>query len=330
MKNKKTKKTETAKPKKIKRSDYDSAWKTVIKTFFKDFLEIFFPKIYKAIDFRRPPVFLDKELMDIAPGGSQGHKICDVLAKAKLKNGQYQYISIVIHIEIQGHQQQQFMKRMFLYFCRIFDREAKDNIPVISLAVLTDDNENFRPNAFEYGGDFGFEVRMKIPVVKIIDFRTDPELKKKLEKSNNPLSLVIQAQLKSLELKHAPDVQKYEVTKELIRLCYQAGYDKGTRFCILHFLAWVIKVSEDYKNGLRDLILEREEVSKVDFIPFFLEDTVRDRELKSERKGKREGIIESSKETAKRMLNDNFSLDQISKYTGLPKNQIKKLASQSA
>jgi len=68
----------------------------------------------------------------------------------------------------------------------------------------------------------------------------------------------------------------------------------------------------------------------VDFIPFFLEDTVRDRELKSERKGKREGIIESSKETAKRMLNDNFSLDQISKYTGLPKNQIKKLASQSA
>jgi len=65
----------------------------------------------------------------------------------------------------------------------------------------------------------------------------------------------------------------------------------------------------------------------VDFIPFFLEDTVRDRELKSERKGKREGIIENAKDTAKRMLNDNFPLDQISKYSGLPQEQIKKLAS---
>jgi len=76
----------------------------------------------------------------------------------------------------------------------------------------------------------------------------------------------------------------------------------------------------------------------VDFIPFFLEDTVRDIKIKSERKGKRKGerkgerkgINEKAKDMAKKMLNDNLPIDMISKYTDLPRKQIEKLAQQPA
>jgi hypothetical protein len=60
----------------------------------------------------------------------------------------------------------------------------------------------------------------------------------------------------------------------------------------------------------------------MDFIPSFLEDTVRERELKSERKG----VDKKAKDMAKRMLRDNQPFDMISKYTGLPHDQLLKLA----
>ena len=39
----------------------------------------------------------------------------------------------------------------------------------------------------------------------------------------------------------------------------------------------------------------------------------------------KEGIEKNTLETAKKMLDDNLSIDMVSKYTGLSKNEIKKL-----
>ena len=51
---KKTSVTGKKKPKKKdEMSQYDSAWKKVIKQLFKDFLLFFFPGIYHAIDFEK-------------------------------------------------------------------------------------------------------------------------------------------------------------------------------------------------------------------------------------------------------------------------------------
>jgi len=72
----------------------------------------------------------------------------------------------------------------------------------------------------------GFELRMKIPIVKIIDFKLKKELREKLETSTNPMALVVKAQLKSLELNKADDNTKFNVAKELIRECYKQGYSK--------------------------------------------------------------------------------------------------------
>jgi hypothetical protein len=152
--------------KRAKKSKYDSAWKTVIRELFKDFLEFFYPEIYRAIDFEKGSTFLDKELTEIDPGSDLGDRVADVLVKVHLHTGDIRYISIIIHIEVQGQARNDFMDRMFIYYYRAFDKEKKERIPVISLAILTDDDENFRPCEHEFKL-FGFEVRMKIPVVKI-------------------------------------------------------------------------------------------------------------------------------------------------------------------
>ena len=49
------------------------------------------------------------------------------------------------------------------------------------------------------------------------------------------------------------------------------------------------------------------------------------KEESAELRGKEEGIAENKLETAKNMLKENFSLEQISKITHLSTSEIKKL-----
>jgi len=55
--------------KRVSSRKYDSAWKEIIKQLFKDFLEFFFPRIFRAIDFTKEIQFLDKELKYFAKVG---------------------------------------------------------------------------------------------------------------------------------------------------------------------------------------------------------------------------------------------------------------------
>ncbi|MGE5343960.1 MAG: hypothetical protein ACM3SY_21010, partial [Candidatus Omnitrophota bacterium] len=130
--------------------NYDSAWKEVLKKLFKDCLEFFFPEIHDAIDFTKEVLFLDKELNQIQPDSNQGDREADILAKVHLKNEGIRYICLIIHVEVQSQQIPNFMERMFVYYYRSYDHEKTENIPVISLGIFADENENFKPDTFEF------------------------------------------------------------------------------------------------------------------------------------------------------------------------------------
>lgn len=40
--------------------NWDNAWKEVLTHLFKEFLQFFFPRIYREVDFSRGYVFLDR------------------------------------------------------------------------------------------------------------------------------------------------------------------------------------------------------------------------------------------------------------------------------
>jgi hypothetical protein len=337
-------KLETPGKETARRSKYYPAWKTIIKLLFKDFLEFFFFDIYQAIDFSKGITFLDKELNEIDPNGSIGDRIADVLAKVHLKDGSIKYICLVIHIEVQSQPRPNFMERMFIYYYLAFNKEKKAKVPVISLALLTDDNENYRPDEYLFSL-FGFELRMKIPIIKILDYRTNPELRKKLEALRNPMVMVINAQLKSHEVKSSDNARKFEVTRELIRQCYAHGYSKETTHLMMNFFDWVIRLPESYKEQIKEIMKEAEEEHKMEYVASWDRDMVRSATkrgleqgmakgmveglAKGLEKGFAKGLLKKAKEMAARMLDDGQPIETIAKYTGLSAAELKKMAPKS-
>ncbi len=56
---------------------------------------------------------------------------------------------LLVHIEVQGHVKHRFGRRMFRYNIRCFELYDRR---VVSLAILCDDNPEWRPHGFCYGG----------------------------------------------------------------------------------------------------------------------------------------------------------------------------------
>jgi len=62
-------------------TEYDSPWKTVLKTYFPEFIRFFYPDLYVDIDWTRSIEFLDKELIQVPRDASIGRRLADALVK---------------------------------------------------------------------------------------------------------------------------------------------------------------------------------------------------------------------------------------------------------
>ena len=127
-------------------ANYDDTWKEAIGEYLELFLLFFYPEIHQEIDWSKKPISLDKELEQITASSQTEKRYADKLFQVWLLN--CEIIWILIHIEVQSQYDKEFPKRMFIYNYRSFDLF---NQPVISLAILGDENKKWRPNSYEYG-----------------------------------------------------------------------------------------------------------------------------------------------------------------------------------
>ena len=204
------------------------------------------------------------------------------------------------------------MEKMYIYNFRTFDLNIEDRTAVISVAIFADEDVNYRPNEY-YVSLLGFELRMKIPMVKIIDYKLKKELREKLETSTNPMSMVVKAQLKSHEVKKADSEIRFEITKELIRQCYKHGYSEANTRLIMRFFAMVIRLPVAFKKRIKEEIKKVEEEFKMEYVPLW------------ERDAEKRGMEKKAKETAKNLLKRGIDIETISDATGLKKKEIEKL-----
>ncbi len=198
------------------RSHFDEGWKDAIEIYFEQFLQLLFPEIYKDIDFDKGYQFLDKEIEKVLKESLTGKRRADKLVKVCLKDGCEQYI--LIHIEVQGSEEHEFEERMYVYNYRIYDRYR---VNVVSLAVLADENKDFRPSKYEVNY-WGFTHIFKFPAVKLIDYQGRED---ELEASANIFAIIVLAHLKSLETKERID-ERLLVKKSLIKRLYDKGYKR--------------------------------------------------------------------------------------------------------
>jgi hypothetical protein len=176
-------------------ADYDSPWKEALDRYFEPFLAFFFPEAHADIDWARRYEMLDKELQRIMRGRGEGRRVVDKLVKVWLKSGEERWL--LIHVEVQTGRERDFPRRMFVYNYRIFDRYGQE---VVSLAVLADDNHDWRPSHYSYGR-WGCRTGIEFRSVKLLDYAPHWQA---LEADPNPFATVVLAHLKTLETRGAP------------------------------------------------------------------------------------------------------------------------------
>jgi hypothetical protein len=163
-------------------NDYDGAWKETLERFLPQFLELAFPAVHRAVDWSKSVRFLDTELQEIVRAAEAGTLRADKLVEVTRVDGAEDWL--LIHAEVQTQREAEFAERMFDYHCRIRNRFER---PLVSLAVLADEQARWRPACFE-SEVLGCRIRFDFPVCKLSELDLEPWLA-----AGNPVARVIAA-----------------------------------------------------------------------------------------------------------------------------------------
>ena len=170
-------------------ADYDSPWKEALDGYFEPFLAFLFPQVHRQIYWSRGYESLDKEFQQVVREAEVGRRYVDKLVKVWSKEGIECWV--LIHVEVQTTRDAEFPRRMYVYNYRILDRF---NRPVASLAVLADDDADWRPVDF-HNNKFDCEAGIRFPSVKLLDLAPHEAM---LEANGNPMARVKRARFFSL------------------------------------------------------------------------------------------------------------------------------------
>ena len=147
--------------------DYDSPWKEALRLYLRSFMRLCFPVVERAIDWSRPPEFLDKELQQIVREAEAGRQFVDLLIKVWLADGTEEWI--LLHVEVQHRPEPGFERRLYRYNYRAMDVYGK---PVATLVILADTDPAWRPARFEMVVP-GTRLQFDFSVCKLLDLVKD-------------------------------------------------------------------------------------------------------------------------------------------------------------
>lgn len=250
----------------------DTLWKAIIEELIDDFILFFFAEYAHLIDFESGFEFLDKELQQIFPESETDRRHADKLIKAKLKDGSIVYF--LIHIEVQGYDDEFFDRRMYEYGYRIDDRYK---LPLTALAIYTHPNKatHFRSYHREFLGTI---QHYEFPVYVLAD-HTLAELKQ----IDNPFAIVMATALMGLKRK-PKDTKLLDLKRELVKNLYEKGYTKSKISALLDFIRYYVNfTNSEFSSKFEEEIDSLIQTNK----PMGIQEAIRTELLKI---GKAEGI----------------------------------------
>lgn len=270
--------------------DSDSPWKEILEAYFPQFMYFFAPQVYQEIDWDKGYYFQDKEFQKLFPRSSTGKRYVDKLVKVFKKDGTQAFV--IIHVEVQGNRDKDFEERMYVYNYRLFDYYKTK---IMSFAVLTDNNPNWRPNKFEQE-IWGCEVSLKFPIVKLLDYK---DKWAELEQDTNPFAIVIMAHLKTLET--SKDTRKrFEWKLSLSKMLYEKGYSEGDVRKLFIFIDWILMLPEGLNQIFKEEIIKHEKEKKMPYV------TSIERLAKEE--GMQQGEILDKQKVLRKQLSRKFGI----------------------
>lgn len=237
-------------------TDYDSPWKESLDQYFEAFILFLFPHIHGGIDWSRGYESLDKEFQQVAREAEQGRRYVDKLVRVWRKDGQEAWV--LIHVEVQGRREAEFPLRMYVYNYRAFDRY---NVPVVSLAVLADDDPDWRPTAYQQDL-WGCTTGIVFPHVKLLDYRPRTA---ELEASDNPFAKIVLAHLKAAETRGEP-VDRQQWKSRIIRGLYERGFSEGDVRELFRLVDWMMELPPVLEERFWQDVVRLQEEKRMPFM----------------------------------------------------------------
>jgi hypothetical protein len=237
-------------------TDYDSPWKEALDRYFEHCMAFFFPQAHADIDWTRGYEMLDKELQPIVRQSKQGRRYVDKLVKVWLRSGEEKWL--LIHVEVQTWKEDEFPRRMYVYNHRIFDRYDRE---VISLAILGDDDPDWRPSRYGYTR-WGFHTGTEFPIVKLLDYAAHDQA---LEADPNPFAVVVLAHLKTLETRRSP-ADRHTWKLRLVKGLYDRGMDPENVRQLFRFIDWIMDLPVAQERRFWQEITEYQQEKHMPFV----------------------------------------------------------------
>jgi hypothetical protein len=222
-------------------------------------MAFYFPTAHANINWEAGYESLDNELPALVRDDELGNRYADKLVKVTTTDGKQDIV--YIHIEVQGQPDNDFSKRMYTYNYRIYDKFRQ--FPV-SLAVLADENEHWKPTSFNQA-QWGCSMDFAFPVAKLTDYQHQLD---ELLASHNPFAILTAAHILTKKTKNQAQ-QRYETKLKVIRLLYQKGWDKQELINFLAVIDWLMYLPEAFAVQLRQEVHNLEEEEKMRYVTSF-------------------------------------------------------------
>lgn len=294
--------------------DHDTHWKELIEKLFWNALAFFLPKIHALADQSKGVEFLDKELHKlIADKFKGGNTRKDKLAKIFLKNGKEHYV--LIHFEVQAKYEADFLRRMFVYFYRIFDKREEN---ITALVIYTGESVPEDCDTFVY--EFmGTKVTYQFNAYRVCaaDEAT-------LLADDNPMALAVLAAKYLNETKSNKEL-RYRYKLKLIELTRKEGWTKQEVTSLLQFIDLMIILPEPLEIEFKEEILTKYDVMNTTTPRSEIADWLADRFMEMRKIEYVNEWEKKFKNAIKALLNStDFTIEEIAETLDIPVNVVAK------
>lgn len=191
---------------------------------------------------------------------------------------------------------------MFIYNYRAFDLDHK---PVVSLAILGDENPSWRPNFYEYRLEKSW-TKLEFSMVKLLDYKWE-----ELSVSNNVFATIVMAHLRTKSTTR--DFTEREKWKwQLVRSLYERGLSKFDIINLFKFIDKMMTLPPNLQQNLESKINQYEEEQKVELLCVMEERGIEKGKKIGQQIGKKIGQQIGAKKTCRKNIIDLLELRFLS------------------
>lgn len=273
-----------------KNNEMDGPWKFILSHFLQQFMELCLPAIADKIDWSKTYKNLNTEFQKLAVSSKNTKRIADMLFSVVMKDGENALV--LLHLEIQSQKQDKFSYRMYHYHNLILDLYQK---PIVSIALLLDEDPLWCPDCFEKKDLFGKEVYLyfKFYAVKVLRYASKLE---ELIPQKNIFSLALHYQLMMIKTKE-DDRTRFKEKINFTRELFQLGLSREQTKLLFEFLDWILQLPEDLTMNYTKKINETaQEEEWQGWDPVYISSFEKVARIEGLEKGRQEGIKEGIRE----------------------------------